>query len=111
MEVESNFPHKLLLTNTHSKIPKGFANGSSANIEFSNTQLSKMIQAGGFIFGPPNIFDSGVSDIVNAPFQGFSSLVNPISKETKNMGSKKINNESIVDAGLNLIGKKIKKGI
>ena len=39
---ETNFPHKLLLTNTHvSKIRKGFANGSSANIQFSKTQLSK----------------------------------------------------------------------
>ena len=73
--------------------------------------MSKMIQAGGFIFGPPHTFDSGVSDIVNAPFQGFSSLANSVSKETKNMGAKKINNEILVDAGLNLIGKKIKKGI
>ena len=48
-----------------------------------------MIQAGGFIFGPPHTFDSGVSDIVNAPFQGFSSLANSVSKETKNMGAKK----------------------
>ena len=45
---ETNFPHKLLLTNTQvSKICKAFANGSSANIKFSKTQLSKMIQSGG----------------------------------------------------------------
>ena len=43
---ETNFPHKLLITDTHvSKIHKAFANGSSANIKFSKTQLSKMIQS------------------------------------------------------------------
>ena len=32
--VENNFPHKLLLTNTQaSKLCKAFANGSSANIK------------------------------------------------------------------------------
>ena len=37
---ETNFPHKLLLTNTQvSKILEAFENGSSANIEFSKTQL------------------------------------------------------------------------
>ena len=35
---ETNFPHKLLLTNTQvSKIRKAFANGSSANIKVSKT--------------------------------------------------------------------------
>ena len=35
---ETNFLHKLLLTNTQvSKIRKSFANGSSANIKFSKT--------------------------------------------------------------------------
>ena len=35
---ETNFPHKLLLTDTKiSKIFKAFANGSSANIKFSKT--------------------------------------------------------------------------
>ena len=42
---KTNFSHKLLLTDTQvSKIRKAFANGSSANIKFSKTQLSKMIQ-------------------------------------------------------------------
>ena len=45
---ETNFPQKLLLTNTQdSHICKTFANGSPANIKFSKTQLSK-IQSGGF---------------------------------------------------------------
>ena len=48
---ETNFPHKLLLTNTQvSKIRKSSANGLSANIKFSKTQLSKMIQSEGFNF-------------------------------------------------------------
>ena len=43
---ETNFPHKLLLTNTQvSKICKAFANGLSANIKFSKTQFSKMMQS------------------------------------------------------------------
>ena len=47
---ETNFPHKLLLTTTQvSKICKDFANGSSVNIKFSKTQLSKMTQSGGIL--------------------------------------------------------------
>ena len=38
---ETNFSHKSLLTDTQvSKIRKAFANGTSANIKFSKTQLS-----------------------------------------------------------------------
>ena len=41
---KTNFPHKLLLTNTEvSKNHKAFANGSSANIKFSKTQLHNII--------------------------------------------------------------------
>ena len=42
-DVENNFPHKLLLTNTQvSKLRKAFANNSSANIKLSKTQLHKI---------------------------------------------------------------------
>ena len=45
----TNFPHKLLLTNTKvSNLPKAFGNNSSADIKLSKAQLSKMIQSGGF---------------------------------------------------------------
>ena len=45
---ETNFPHKLLLTDTQvSKIHKAFANDSSANIKLSKT-LSSKIHPGGF---------------------------------------------------------------
>ena len=47
---EANFPHQLLLTNAQvSNLCKAFANNSSADIKLSKTQLSKMIQSGGFL--------------------------------------------------------------
>ena len=47
---ETNFPHKLLLTNRQvANICKAFANNSSTDIKLSKTQLSKMIQSGGFL--------------------------------------------------------------
>ena len=51
-----NFPHELLLTNRQvSDLCKAFANKSSTNVKFSKTQISKMIQSGGFpgrLLGP-----------------------------------------------------------
>ena len=53
---ETNFPHKLLLTDRQvAKLHKAFANGSSTDIMPSKTQLSKMIQPGDFfrkLLGP-----------------------------------------------------------
>ena len=47
---ETNFPHELLLTGRQvSSIRKAFSNNSSVDIKFSKTQLSKMIQSGGFL--------------------------------------------------------------
>ena len=47
---ENNFPHQLLLTNRQvANIRKAFANNSSIDIKLSKTQLSKMIQLGGFL--------------------------------------------------------------
>ena len=47
---ETNFLHKLWLTIAQvSKIRKAFANGSTASIKLSNTQLLKMLQLGGFL--------------------------------------------------------------
>ena len=40
---ENNFLHKLLITNTQvSRLREAFANGSSANIKLSKTQLHKI---------------------------------------------------------------------
>ena len=47
---ETNFPHKLLLTNRQvSNLRKAFTNKSSTDIKLSKAQLSKMIQSGGFL--------------------------------------------------------------
>ena len=53
---KANFPHELLLTNRQvSNLRKAFANNFSTHIKLSKTQISKMIQSGGFlgkILGP-----------------------------------------------------------
>ena len=47
---EAKFPHKLLLTNRQvSNLCKDFSNHLSTDIKLSKTQLSKMIQSGGFL--------------------------------------------------------------
>ena len=47
---ETNFPRKLLLTDTQvSRFCKSFTSGSSANVNFSKTKLFKIIQSGGVI--------------------------------------------------------------
>ena len=47
---ETNFPHKLLLTNRQvANLRKVFANHTSTDIKLSKTQLSKMIKLGGFL--------------------------------------------------------------
>ena len=53
---EANFPYKLLLSNRQvTNLCKAFAKHTSTDIKLSKTQLSKMIQLGGFlgrILGP-----------------------------------------------------------
>ena len=47
---ETNFPHKLSLTNRQvANLRKAFLNYLSIYIKLSKTQLSKMIQSGGFL--------------------------------------------------------------
>ena len=47
---ETDFPHKLLLTNRQvSNLRKAFANHSSVDIRLLKTLLSKMIQSGGYL--------------------------------------------------------------
>ena len=64
---EANFPHELLLTDRQiSSIRKAFSNNSSVDIKFSKTELSKMIQSGGFLgklLGP--LLKSGLPLIKN----------------------------------------------
>ena len=77
---ETNFSHKLLLSNTQFwRLSKAFANGSSANAKFTKTQLSKMIQSEGFIelldkmFVPATRVALEVSGIVNNVDKGYRS--------------------------------------
>ena len=64
---KTNFPHNLLLTNRQvTNLLKAFANHLSTDIKLSNTQLSKMIQSGGFLgrlFDP--LLTAGLSLIKN----------------------------------------------
>ena len=64
---ENNFQRKLLLTNTQvSKLRKASANGSSANIKLSKTQLHKIGQSRGFscrLLGP--LLKNGLPAAVN----------------------------------------------
>ena len=47
---KTNFPHELLLTNRQvANLCKALTNNSSTDIKLSKTQLSKMIQSGGFL--------------------------------------------------------------
>ena len=49
-DVETNLPHKLLLTDRQVKnLHKAFAHNSSVNIKLSKTQLSKIVQLGRFL--------------------------------------------------------------
>ena len=48
--VNTNFSHELLLTNKQvANIRKAFAKNTSIDIKLSKTQLSKIIQSGGFL--------------------------------------------------------------
>ena len=41
-----------------------FTDGSSANIKFSKTHLSKIVELGGFLFGPSDIFGSPIKEMI-----------------------------------------------
>ena len=67
LDNETKFPHKLLLTNGQvENLRKAFATHTSTDIKLSKTQLSKMIQLGGFLgrlLGP--LLRTGLSLIKN----------------------------------------------
>ena len=101
---KTNFPHKLLLTDTQvSKIRKAFANGSSANVKFSKIQLSK-IQSRGILADTTGNM-TGLDKLIEFPFK----LLISYEKELSNTDTKKINKNNFIYAGLNLIGNKMKK--
>ena len=102
---ETNVPRKLLLTNTQvSKIRKAFANGSSANIEFSKTQLSKIVQSGGLI---------GLNYLI-APIKGLLSVPKIINNKIEHFVKKKekiYDTIKIVDNSIKGIKKIFRAGI
>ena len=77
---ETNFPHKLLLTNRQvANLRKAFANHLSTDIKLSKTQLSKMIQSGGFIgrlLGP--LLKTGLPIIKNVIKSLAKSVLTPL---------------------------------
>ena len=71
---ENDFPHKLLLTNKQiSKLRKTFANGSSANIKLSKTQLHKIGKSGGFLGRP-------LGALLKADLTLMKNLLKPLAK-------------------------------
>ena len=64
--------------------------------------MSKTVQFVRFILGPPILPE--ITSLADP-------IINSFVKELKNTDTKKINKDILVDAGLNIIGKKIKKGI
>ena len=69
---ETNFPHKLLLTNRQvANLRKAFANYLSTDIKLSKTQISKMIQSRGFLgrrLGPLQTIGLSLMKNVIRPF-------------------------------------------
>ena len=77
---ETNFHHKLLLTNRQvASLPKTFANDLPTNIKLSKTQLSKKIQSGGFLgrlLGP--LLKTGLSLMENVIKKITKSVLIPL---------------------------------
>ena len=77
---ETNFPHKLLLTNRQvANLRKAFANHLSTDIKLSKTQLSKMIQSGEFLgrlLGP--VIKTGLPVIKNVIKPLAKSVLTPL---------------------------------
>ena len=71
---ETNFPHKLLLTNRQvANLGKAFANYLSTDIKLSKTQLSKTIQIGGS-FGRP------LGPLLKTGLSLMKSVIQPLTK-------------------------------
>ena len=72
--VNTNFPHELLLTNRQvANIRKAFANHLSTDIKLSKTQLSKVIQSGGFL-------DRLLGPLLKTGLRLIKSVIKPLAK-------------------------------
>ena len=87
---ETNFPHKLLLTNRQvENLCKAFAKKSSTDIQISKTQLSKMVQSGEFLGrlrGP--LLKTGLQLIKNVTKPFTKSLFNSFRINFSNISSR-----------------------
>ena len=83
---ETNFPHKLLLTNRQvSNLRKVFESYLSTDIKLSKTHLSKTIQSGGFL-------DRLLDPLLKAELRLIKSVIKP---SAKIVNSSRINCDSI----------------
>ena len=71
---ETNFPHRLLLTNRQvANLGKAFANHKSTDIKLSKTQLSKMIKSRGFL-------DRLLGPLLRTGLSLMNSVIKPLAK-------------------------------
>ena len=103
---ETNFPHKLLLTNTQvSKICKAFANVLLANITFSKTQSSKMMHLRGFLdrlLG--SLLKTGLSLIGNALKPLTISMLVPSGLTTATSATDAVIQKKVFGSDMNFFG-------
>ena len=71
---KTNFPHELLLTNRQvANLRKAFGNNSSTDVKLSKTQLSKMMQSGGFL-------DKLLGPLLKTGFPLMKNVIKPLAK-------------------------------
>ena len=102
---ETNFSYNLLLTKTQvSRLRKAFLNGSSANIYFSKTQLSMMVQLGGIVpaLGPCGFLD-GLKNLGEEILSSIKITATEYDENDENISNKDL----IVDIGLDFLGRKL----
>ena len=89
--IETNFPYKLLLTNTQlSKIYKAFANGIklSASIKLSKFHMNKIVHLRGFLFGLHDMLGPPLLPSMNSILNTISSPFEKKNKECRSYQNK-----------------------
>ena len=101
---ETNVLHKLLLTDRQvSGLRKAFVSCSSANVEFSKTQLPRMMQSGGVI-SDISIF----GNILLSVAEKGTIIARSFGEDFLDMQIDKFNKEYITGAGITLTNNEIK---
>ena len=71
---ETNFPQKVLLSNRQvANLRQAFANDISADMKLSKTQISEMIQSGGFL-------DRLLGPLIKTGFPLIKNVIKPLAK-------------------------------